>query len=23
MALLIDSHLTRLPPFLVDNGGVN
>lgn len=23
MALLIDSHLSGLPPFLVDNGGVN
>ncbi|MCL6415033.1 histidine ammonia-lyase [Aestuariirhabdus sp. Z084] len=23
MALLIDSHLSQLPPFLVDNGGVN
>ena len=23
MALLIDSHLSKLPPFLVDNGGVN
>ncbi|SHF96160.1 histidine ammonia-lyase [Vibrio gazogenes] len=23
MALLIDSHLSKLPPFLVENGGVN
>ncbi len=23
MALLIDSALSKLPPFLVDNGGVN
>ena len=23
MALLIDSHLSKLPPFLVNNGGVN
>jgi len=23
MALLIDSHLSNLPPFLVDNGGLN
>ena len=23
MALLIDSNLSKLPPFLVDNGGVN
>ncbi len=23
MALLIDAHLSNLPPFLVDNGGVN